>query len=83
MVALEDLRRDHPHLATVLVTHHLEELPPHTTHAPLLREGRPLAGGPVAEVLTVDLLGKCFDLPSAPAQHDGRWSVRTARSARP
>jgi iron complex transport system ATP-binding protein len=37
----------------------------------------------VAEVLTADLLGKCFDLPLAPAQHDGRWSVRTARSARP
>jgi iron complex transport system ATP-binding protein len=37
----------------------------------------------VAEVLTADLLGKCFDLSLAPAQHDGRWRVRTARSARP
>ncbi|GHA46240.1 ABC transporter ATP-binding protein [Streptomyces purpurascens] len=79
--ALEELRRDHPRLATVLVTHHLEELPSHTTHALLLREGRPLAGGPVAEVLTADRLGKCFDLPLALERRDGRWSVRTARGA--
>ncbi|MFB7933651.1 ABC transporter ATP-binding protein [Streptomyces sp. NPDC056039] len=79
--ALAELRRDHPRLATVLVTHHLEELPPHTTHALLLREGRALAGGPVAEVLTADGLGKCFDLPLALERHDGRWSVRTARGA--
>ncbi|WP_373310507.1 ABC transporter ATP-binding protein [Streptomyces violarus] len=81
IAALEELRRDHPHLATVLITHHLEELPPHTTHALLLREGRPLAGGPVAEVLTADRLGKCFDLPLALERQDGRWSVRTARRA--
>ncbi|MFI6374731.1 ABC transporter ATP-binding protein [Streptomyces sp. NPDC050546] len=77
--ALEELRRGHPRLATVLVTHHLEELPPHTTHALLLREGRPLAEGPVAEVLTADRLGKCFDLPLALERRGGRWSVRTAR----
>ncbi|MET9811804.1 ATP-binding cassette domain-containing protein [Streptomyces sp. NPDC006386] len=79
--ALEDLRREHPRLATVLVTHHLEELPAHTTHALLLREGRPLAGGPVGEVLTADRLGKCFDLPLALERREGRWSVRTARRA--
>ncbi|MET9761580.1 ATP-binding cassette domain-containing protein [Streptomyces sp. NPDC006372] len=77
--ALGGLRREHPHLATVLVTHHLEELPAHTTHALLLREGRPLVGGPVPGVLTADQLGKCFDLPLALERHDGRWSVRTAR----
>ncbi|CAL9295511.1 Vitamin B12 import ATP-binding protein BtuD [Streptomyces sp. enrichment culture] len=67
--ALEELGREHPRLATVLVTHHLEELPAHTTHALLLREGRPLAGGPVAEVLTADQLGTCFDLPLAWERH--------------
>ncbi|WDV54697.1 ATP-binding cassette domain-containing protein [Streptomyces coeruleorubidus] len=77
--ALGELRREHPHLATVLVTHHLEDLPAHTTHALLLREGRALAGGPVAGVPTADRLGKCFDLPLTLERHDGRWSVRTAR----
>ncbi|MFB9539095.1 MULTISPECIES: hypothetical protein [Streptomyces] len=56
-------------------------LPSHTTYALLLREGRPLAGGPVAEVLTADRLGKGFDLPLALARQDGRWSGRTARRA--
>ncbi|MGC0337705.1 ABC transporter ATP-binding protein [Streptomyces sp. SLBN-8D4] len=74
--ALDTLRRGHPTLATVLVTHHLEELPPGTTHAMLLREGRVLAQGPASRVLTGDQVGKCFDLPLVLERHDGRWTVR-------
>ncbi|MFF3960941.1 ABC transporter ATP-binding protein [Streptomyces griseorubiginosus] len=74
--ALGELRREHPALATVLVTHHLEELPPGTTHALLLREGRVLARGPASHVLTGDQVGKCFDLPLVLERHDGRWTVR-------
>ncbi|GAV40697.1 ABC transporter ATP-binding protein [Streptomyces acidiscabies] len=81
--ALEKLAEDHPDLATVLVTHHLEELPPHTTHALLLRDGRALAQGPAPETLTPDLVGKCFDLPLTLDRHaDGRWSVRIQRPRR-
>lgn len=65
----------------MLVTHHLEELPGHTTHALLLRDGRPLAQGPAADVLTGDRLGMCFGLPLALERHDGRWSVRIRRRA--
>lgn len=78
--ALGTLAAEHPRLATVLVTHHLEELPPHTSHALLLRDGRPLAQGPAATTLTPDLVGKCFDLPLNLDRHaDGRWSVRVQR----
>ena len=42
---LDQIHTTHPHLASVLVTHHLEELPATTTHATLLREGRVLAAG--------------------------------------
>jgi iron complex transport system ATP-binding protein len=77
--ALDTLRRDHPRLATVLVTHHLEELPAHTTHALLLRGGRVLAQGPAAEVLTGDRVGTCFGLPLAVDRHGGRWTVRIRR----
>ncbi|MFF2850286.1 ABC transporter ATP-binding protein [Streptomyces sp. NPDC058001] len=77
--SLDGLRRDHPHLATVLVTHHLEELPSGTTHALLLRDGRSLARGTVGEVLTGNLLSKCFDLPLTLESADGRWSVRARR----
>ncbi|MEV7889601.1 ABC transporter ATP-binding protein [Streptomyces sp. NPDC002817] len=78
IAALDELRREHPTLATVLVTHHLEELPSGTTHALLLREGRVLARGPAAHVLTGDQVGKCFDLPLALVRHQGRWAVRRA-----
>ncbi|WP_327185186.1 hypothetical protein [Streptomyces sp. NBC_01334] len=63
----------------VLVTHHLEELPAGTTHALLLRDGRTLAQGPAAYVLTGDRVGKCFDLPPALERHGGRWTVRIER----
>ncbi|MHC3474147.1 ABC transporter ATP-binding protein [Streptomyces sp. 7R007] len=77
--ALDALREEHPALATVLVTHHLEELPAGTTHALLLREGRVLAQGPADRVLTGDQVGKCFDLPLTLQRQEGRWSVRIRR----
>ncbi|MER6528727.1 ATP-binding cassette domain-containing protein [Streptomyces sp. NPDC001508] len=79
--ALDALRLEHPRLATVLVTHHLEELPAGTTHALLLRDGRSLAQGPADEVLTGDRIGKCFDLPLVLERHGGRWNVRVERPA--
>ncbi|MGW4913681.1 ABC transporter ATP-binding protein [Streptomyces sp. NPDC004270] len=81
LTALDALRRTHPHLATVLVTHHLEELPAGTTHALLLRDGRTLAQGPAADVLTGDQVGKCFDLPLTLERHGGRWTVRVESRA--
>src|ERR687889_2655662 len=40
----------------VLVTHHVEEIPPGVTHALLLRDGRVVAAGLLPDVLTPDLL---------------------------
>ncbi|WP_405641843.1 ABC transporter ATP-binding protein [Streptomyces uncialis] len=80
LTALDTLRRERPALATVLVTHHLEELPPGTTHALLLRDGRALAGGPVAEVLTDGQVSECFGLPLTLSRDAGRWTVRAGRS---
>ncbi|TVT21378.1 ATP-binding cassette domain-containing protein [Amycolatopsis acidiphila] len=79
LTSLDALRRRHPALATVLVTHHLEELPESTTHALLLREGRALAAGPVADVLTSDQVTKCFDHPVRITREDGRWAARADR----
>ncbi|MEU0570169.1 ATP-binding cassette domain-containing protein [Nonomuraea sp. NPDC005983] len=76
--SLDTLRREHPSLATVLVTHHLEELPASTTHALLLREGECMASGPVDEVLTTDQVSKCFDHPVLITRAGGRWSARAA-----
>jgi iron complex transport system ATP-binding protein len=54
---------DPPGPPTVLVTHHVEEIPIGTTHVLLLRGGRVLAAGPLAAVLTADALGEAFGLP--------------------
>ncbi|GAA2336407.1 ABC transporter ATP-binding protein [Streptomyces violaceusniger] len=77
--SLDTLRRDHPELATVLVTHHLEELPASTTHAMLLRTGECLASGAVDEVVTTDHITKCFDHPVRISRTDGRWAARALR----
>ncbi|RII11975.1 putative ABC transporter ATP-binding protein YlmA [Streptomyces sp. YIM 130001] len=68
-----------PGLASVLVTHHLEELPPGTTHVMLLKDGRCLSAGPIHETLTADSVSKCFDHPVDLTLESGRWSVRTRR----
>ncbi|QGK72381.1 ATP-binding cassette domain-containing protein [Allosaccharopolyspora coralli] len=47
--------------ASVLVTHHVEEIPPGFTHALLLREGAVVAQGLLDDVLTEDNLSKTFD----------------------
>jgi iron complex transport system ATP-binding protein len=63
---------------SVLVTHHVEEVPVGTTHALLLARGRALAAGPVAEVLTGPLLTRAFGLPLAVSEQDGRYAARAA-----
>jgi iron complex transport system ATP-binding protein len=60
---------------TILVTHHLEELPTSITHAALLREGSPVAAGPIAEVLTDERVGVCFGLPLSVRREAGRWTA--------
>jgi iron complex transport system ATP-binding protein len=62
--------------ATVLVTHHLEEIPEGFTHALLLRAGRVVASGPLTSTLTSQALGETFGLPLAVAGDGGRWTAR-------
>ncbi|WP_254076624.1 ABC transporter ATP-binding protein [Streptomyces pacificus] len=80
---IDALQHAYAELASVLVTHHLEELPPGTTHVMLLRGGRCLASGPAAGVLTSDQVSKCFDHPIRLTRVDGRWSVRASRPVGP
>ena len=63
---------------TVLVTHHVEEIPNHFTHVLLLREGRVVTAGPIARALSSDALSACFGLPLRLSGHRGRWSCRAA-----
>ena len=74
LASIDELRERQPGLATVLVTHHLEELPVSTSHALLLRGGRMLAAGPAGDVLTTERVSVCFDYPVAIARNAGRWA---------
>jgi iron complex transport system ATP-binding protein len=64
--------------ASVLVTHHVEELPPGTSHVLLLREGRIVAAGLARDVLTDELLSRTFDLPLHVEHRHGRWYAYTS-----
>lgn len=63
---------------TVLVTHHVEEIPVGFTHALLLRAGYVVAAGPIAETLTAKHLCTAFGLPVDLDHTAGRWSARAA-----
>jgi iron complex transport system ATP-binding protein len=73
---LSELAADPDAPALVLVTHHVEEIPPGITHALLLREGRAVASGPVADVLTDAALTEAFGLPLHVSADAGRWYAR-------
>jgi iron complex transport system ATP-binding protein len=64
---------------TVLVTHHVEEIPVGFTHALLLRGGRVVALGPIGQVLDEDTLSTTFGLPLTLDYRDGRYSARARR----
>ncbi|WP_431812875.1 ABC transporter ATP-binding protein [Kocuria sp. cx-455] len=60
---LDELAKDPASPAVVMVTHHLEEVPDGFTHAMLLREGKVVAAGPVARVMTQKNLSETFNIP--------------------
>ena len=64
---------------TILVTHHLEELPTTITHALLLREGLVASAGLVAEVLTDGAVSTCFGLALSVGRVGGRWTAAGVR----
>ncbi|MGC5309807.1 ABC transporter ATP-binding protein [Micromonospora zamorensis] len=75
------LGETNPRLASIMVTHHLEELPTTTSHALLLRAGSVVAAGPADTTVTTGNVSAAFDHPIDVQYQDGRWAAR-ARSAR-
>ncbi|MBS6260179.1 ABC transporter ATP-binding protein [Cutibacterium avidum] len=64
--------------ASVLVTHHLEEIPAGVTHALIMADGRIVAAGPVETILTSEVLSGAFGMPLTVSHVDGRWNARAA-----
>jgi iron complex transport system ATP-binding protein len=70
--------RDEARPAMVLVTHHLEEIPPAFTHALVLKDGRTLANGPLAEVVNSETLSEAYELDLIVEERRGRYTARLA-----
>jgi iron complex transport system ATP-binding protein len=75
---LTELALDPDSPAMVLVTHHVEEIPPGFTHGMLLREGTIVAAGLLGEVMTAGNLTKTFGLPLVVDRFGDRYAARAA-----
>ena len=76
---IDSLERSHPRIASVLVTHHLEELPETTTHALLIAHGLEVASGTATEVVTSENVSAAFE-HRIDVTYDGeRWAARARR----
>ncbi|MCL6424140.1 ABC transporter ATP-binding protein [Brachybacterium sp. JHP9] len=76
---LARLAKDPATPVTMLVTHHVEEIPPGYTHALLLRGGKAVAAGPLTETLTSQNLTRTFGLPLVVEQHGERFTARSVQ----
>ena len=73
---LGDIAADPAAPALVLVTHHVEEIPPGFTHVLLLRGGRVVAAGPIGSTLTAETLAATFGIALELGRSGPRWSAR-------
>ncbi|TWE12719.1 ABC transporter ATP-binding protein [Rudaeicoccus suwonensis] len=65
--------------ALVLVTHHVEEIPPGFTDVLMLRAGKVVAAGPIELTLTAENLSATFDTPLTLDRHGDRWAARAVQ----
>jgi len=77
---LADLAADPDAPALVLVTHHVEEVPPGFSHCLLLSEGQTVAAGLLPDVLTSENLSAAFGQSIALEVVDGRYFARRVRT---
>jgi len=77
---LADLAADPDAPALVLVTHHVEEIPPGFSHCLILSEGGVVAAGLLPDTLTPENLSAAFGQSIAVDSADGRYFARRVRS---
>ncbi|OAR20854.1 ABC transporter ATP-binding protein [Mycobacterium leprae] len=77
---LADLAADAYAPALVLVTHHVEEVPPGFSHCLLLSEAKVVAAGLLSDVLTAENLSTAFGQSIALDVIDGRYFARRVRA---
>jgi iron complex transport system ATP-binding protein len=62
--------------ASILVTHHIEEIPTGTTHAILLKDSKIAVSGPINEVITSEHMSAVFGLQISVTSEGGRFNAR-------
>ena len=79
--ALAELTTDAAAPPVILVTHHLDEVPPGMTHVLMLRDGKVAASGPIDRTLTSASLSECFGMTlNLERRDDGRFSAWSPRA---
>lgn len=78
LTSLDALAAEHAAMPTVMVSHHLEDLPTSLSHVLLLKEGRVLDKGPIGEMLTSERISECFGFPIDVHEFGGRWAARAS-----
>ncbi len=73
LASLAELAADATSPPMVMVTHHVEEIPPGFSHALLVGDGRVVAAGPITSTLTAESLTSGFGIPLALETVDGRY----------
>ena len=77
MRTLGRLAKDPATPVTVLVTHHVEEIPPGYTHVLLLRRGGVVAAGPIEQTLASQNRTATFGLPLVVDRVGERYFARS------
>jgi iron complex transport system ATP-binding protein len=63
--------------ASIVVTHHIEEIPVGTTHALIIKDGTIAISGPVANVITSEHMSAVFGVKIAVSAEKGRFFARS------
>ncbi|MBP6147494.1 MAG: ABC transporter ATP-binding protein [Candidatus Planktophila sp.] len=63
--------------ASILVTHHIEEIPAGTTHALLIKDGAIAVSGPIVDVITSEHISAIFELPITVVREGERFFARS------
>lgn len=66
----------------VLVTHHVEEIPPNFTHALLLKSGQVCAAGELSDVISSERMSEAFDIALDVEFGDQRWHAQGRQPSR-
>jgi CheY-like chemotaxis protein len=60
----------------IMVTHHVEEIPPGFTHALVIADGRIQSAGPISSTLDSETLSAAFGIPITVSRFAGRFAAR-------